>query len=51
MAEAIASSGLSRWTIRARIDDGSLRAARIGPRLVQIDANSLEALRVPIVPK
>jgi predicted DNA-binding transcriptional regulator AlpA len=50
MPEAIALSGLSRWTLTRRIEDGSLRAARVGPRLIQVEAASLDALRVPYTP-
>jgi predicted DNA-binding transcriptional regulator AlpA len=46
--EAMAASGLSRWTLNRRIEDGSLVAAKIGPRLIRVEASSLDALRTPI---
>jgi len=35
-------------TIRRRIADGSLTGYRLGPRLVRIDLNELDALLTPI---
>lgn len=34
-------TGLSVATLRRRISDGSLRAHRVGPKLLKVDRNSL----------
>jgi excisionase family DNA binding protein len=48
ISDAVIASGLSYNTIRRRIADGTLNAERVGPRLIRIDATSLDALRVNI---
>jgi len=38
----------SKRTIRRRIADGSLTGYRMGPRLIRVDLNELDALLSPI---
>ena len=38
----------SRRTIRRRIADGSLKAYRVGPRLIRVDVEELDKLLRPI---
>jgi excisionase family DNA binding protein len=45
---AAAYAGVSSKTIRRRISDGSLTGYRMGPRLVRVDLNELDALLRPI---
>jgi excisionase family DNA binding protein len=43
------ATGMSHKTIRRRVADNTLRAHRIGPRLIRIERDSvLELLRSPI---
>lgn len=44
MAEAARIANVHPATIRRRIADGTLKAYRIGPRLIRVDRASLEAL-------
>lgn len=46
--EAADILGVTPLTIRRWIASGRLKAYRIGPRLVRIDAESVEALKQPI---
>lgn len=48
IAEAANHLGVSTKTIRRRIADGTLVARRIGPRLIRVDAASLEAIGRPL---
>lgn len=45
--DAAARVGVSTQTIRRRIKDGSLPAYRLGPRLLRIDTDDLDALYSP----
>lgn len=45
---AAAYAGVSSKTIRRRISDGSLRGYRMGPRLLRVDLNELDAMLRPI---
>ena len=46
--EAAKIAGVCRKTILRRIADGSLPAAKFGPRLLRIDVADLEALYQPV---
>lgn len=46
--EAAARLGVSTKTIRRRISDGTLKAVRIGPRLIRVDAASLASAGRPL---
>lgn len=46
--EAAAHLGVSTKTVRRRISDGTLKAVRIGPRLIRIDAASLACIGRPL---
>lgn len=46
--EAAARLDVSTKTIRRRISDGTLKAVRIGPRLIRIDAASLASAGRPL---
>jgi excisionase family DNA binding protein len=35
----------STWTIRRRIADGTLTGFRLGPRMLRVDLNELDAFR------
>ncbi len=48
VAQSAARLGVSPWTIRRRIADGSLTAYRVGPKLIRVDLNELDALLRPI---
>ena len=48
IAQAAERWGDSRDTIRRRIADGSLRAVRLGPRLIRLDPADVDALMRPI---
>lgn len=48
LADAAAYAGVSPKTIRRRISDGSLRGYRMGPRLLRVDLNELDAMLRPI---
>jgi excisionase family DNA binding protein len=45
---AAAYAGVSTKTIRRRISDGSLTGFRMGPRLLRVDLNELDAMLRPI---
>lgn len=40
--------GVSERTIRRRIADGSLRAYRMGPRMIRIDTDQLDEVLRPL---
>lgn len=48
IAQAAERAGVSRDTIRRRIADGSLPAARLGPRLIRLDPADVDALLRPV---
>lgn len=48
IAEAASLRGVSAKTIRRRISDGTLKAVRLGPRLIRVDRASLEAWGRPL---
>jgi len=48
VSTAAEHAGVSEKTIRRRISDGSLPGYRLGPRLIRIDLNELDALLRPI---
>lgn len=48
VAQSAARLGVSPWTIRRRIADGSLTAYRVGPKLIRVDVAELDALLRPI---
>ncbi len=48
IAEAAEQARCNSRTIRRRISDGSLVGYRMGPRLIRVDLNELEALLRPI---
>jgi len=48
IAVAAGSVGVSQKTIRRRIADGSLTGYRMGPRILRVDLNELDALIRPI---
>jgi excisionase family DNA binding protein len=45
--QAAADSGISYRTLMYWIKQGRIQAYRFGPRLLQVDLNELDALRVP----
>jgi len=47
-ATAAEYAGVGVRTIRRRISDGSLTGYRMGPRLIWVDLNQLDALLTPI---
>lgn len=48
LVEAASLTGCNPRTIRRRIADGTITGYRMGPRLVRVDANELDALLHPI---
>lgn len=48
LPEAAAYAGCSTKTLRRRVADGSITAYRMGPRLLRIDLNELDAALRPI---
>lgn len=46
--EAADRLGVSTKTVRRRISDGTLKAVRIGPRIIRIDAASLASVGRPL---
>ena len=40
--------GVSPRTLRRRIADGSITGYRMGPRIIRVDLNEVEALLTPI---
>lgn len=50
VAQAAQRAGVCRATIRRRIADGSLPAFRLGPRMIRIQADAVDALYRPMNP-
>ncbi len=48
-AKAAEYAGVSHWTIRRRLSDGTLTAYRMGPRLIRVDLNQIDAW-VKVIP-
>ena len=48
LAEAAERTGLSTRTLRRRIAEGSLRAYRVGPRILRLDPIEVDQLMVPV---
>jgi excisionase family DNA binding protein len=48
LKEAAEWYGVSERSLRRRIDDGSLRAWKIGPRSIRVAAADVEALARPV---
>jgi len=48
IADAAEFAGVNPKTIRRRIADGSLNGYRMGPRLIRVDLNELDAILRPI---
>lgn len=48
IASAADRTGVSTRTLRRRIADGSLRAYRLGPRIIRLDASEVDQLMVPV---
>ena len=48
IADAAEFAGVNPKTIRRRIADGTLNGYRMGPRLIRVDLNELDALLRPI---
>lgn len=48
VADAAEFAGVNPKTIRRRIADGTLNGYRLGPRLIRVDLNELDALLRPI---
>lgn len=48
MKSAADSFGVSERTIRRRIADGSLKAYRMGPRMIRIDTAELDTILRPL---
>jgi len=48
LPDAADYAGVGPRTIRRRIADGSLTGYRMGPRLIRVDLNELDALLSPI---
>jgi len=48
IADAAEFAGVHPRTIRRRIADGTLNGYRMGPRLIRIDLNELDAILRPI---
>jgi excisionase family DNA binding protein len=46
--DAAAYAGCSRYTLRRRIADGTLTGYRLGPRLISVDLNEIDATLRPI---
>lgn len=46
--EAAEYAGCSKYTIRRRVADGSIRGFRFGPRLIKVDLNEIDALLRPM---
>jgi excisionase family DNA binding protein len=47
LKQAAAQSGISYRTLLHWVRQGRIQAYRFGPRLLQVDLNELDALRVP----
>lgn len=50
ITEAADALGVSQWTIRRRIADGTIKARRFG-RLIRIDRNDLTEVGEPVTAK
>ncbi|MEO3939197.1 excisionase family DNA-binding protein [Dermatophilaceae bacterium Soc4.6] len=48
IAQAADRIGVSQRTLRRRIADGSLRAYRLGPRIIRLNATEVDDLMVPV---
>ncbi len=48
ITQAAERTGVSPRTLRRRIADGSLRAYRLGPRIIRLDATEVDQLMVPV---
>jgi excisionase family DNA binding protein len=48
IAETAEYLGICTKTVRRYIAEGRLKAVRIGPRLIRVDMDSVEALMPPI---
>lgn len=48
IAQAADRTGVSQRTLRRRIADGSLRAYRLGPRIIRLNATEVDDLMVPV---
>lgn len=48
LAQAAARYGVHPKTIRRRVADGTITAYRIGPRLVRVDPDEVDAAFAPI---
>lgn len=48
ITQAAERTGVSPRTLRRRISDGSLRAYRLGPRIIRLDATEVDQLMVPV---
>lgn len=48
IAETAEMLGICTKTVRRYIADGRLKAVRLGPRLIRVDAGSIQALMRPI---
>lgn len=48
LKQAAAQSGISYRTLLSWIAQGRIQAYRFGPRLLQVDLDELEALRIPV---
>jgi excisionase family DNA binding protein len=51
IAQAADLAGVSKTTIRRRIESGELKAYRFGPRLLKIDTADIETLFSPANPQ
>lgn len=50
ISQAADHAGVSRYTIRRRMADGTLPAVRVGPRIIRIKPRDLDRLSKPIPP-
>ena len=48
LKQAAATRGISYRTLLSWIAQGRIQAYRFGPRLLQVDLNELDKLRVPV---
>jgi excisionase family DNA binding protein len=48
LKQAAAQNGISYRTLLLWISQGRIQAHRFGPRLLQVDLDELDALRVPV---
>lgn len=48
ITQAAERTGVSPRTLRRRIADGSLRAYRLGPRILRLDSTEVDQLMVPV---